>query len=97
MKNIDIIETILQIIHEDNLNFLAPKDSFIYESDSDSSTDSTLSTSSNLKYNWKAAEREERIKERVNEQYQANMYLLTGKVMLSVIIIEFWHPFMFSI
>ncbi|KAG0739629.1 hypothetical protein G6F21_011073 [Rhizopus arrhizus] len=71
MKNIDIIETILQIIHEDNLNFLAPKDSFIYESDSDSSTDSTLSTSSNLKYNWKATEREERIKERVNEQYQS--------------------------
>jgi hypothetical protein len=30
MKNIDIIETILQIIHEDNLNFLAPNDSFIH-------------------------------------------------------------------
>lgn len=67
MKNIDVIETILQIIHEDNLNFLAPNDSLIYESDSDSSTDSTISTPSNSKYNWKAAEREERIKERVNE------------------------------
>ncbi|KAI7892877.1 uncharacterized protein EV154DRAFT_479784 [Mucor mucedo] len=47
VKNIDIIETILQIIHEDNLNFLAPNVSLVYESDSDSSTDSTISTSSN--------------------------------------------------
>ncbi|CAO3657244.1 unnamed protein product [Mucor hiemalis] len=64
VKNIEIIKTILQIIHEDNLNFLAPNDLLVYESDSDSSTDSNISTSSN---SWKAAEREERMKERVNE------------------------------
>lgn len=67
MKNIDTIETILQVIHEDNLNFMALNDSFIYESDSDSSTDSTISTSSNSGKNWQATEREERTKERVNE------------------------------
>lgn len=67
MKNIDTIETILQVIHEDNLNFMAPNDSFIYDSDSDSSTASTISASSNSGENWQATEREERIKERVNE------------------------------
>ncbi|KAI9266016.1 hypothetical protein BY458DRAFT_512843 [Sporodiniella umbellata] len=67
VKNINIIETILQIIHEDNANFLAPNDSLVYESDSDSSTDSTISTSSNSEYSWKAAKREERIKGKVNE------------------------------
>lgn len=67
MKNIDIIETILQVIHEDNLNFMAPNDSFIYDSDSDSSTASTISASSNSGENWQANEREEIIKERMNE------------------------------
>ncbi|KAI8062775.1 uncharacterized protein B0P05DRAFT_599327 [Gilbertella persicaria] len=44
VKNIDTIETILQVIHEDNLNFMTPDDSFIHDSDSDSSTASTIST-----------------------------------------------------
>lgn len=69
MKNIEIIETILQIVHEDNLEFLTPNDSLLYKSDSDSDdgTDSTISTSSDATNTWKAAEREERINERVNE------------------------------
>lgn len=67
MKNIDTIETILQVIHEDNWNFMAPNDSFIYGSDSDSSTASTISASSNSGENWQATEGEEIIKGRVNE------------------------------
>ncbi|EIE90128.1 hypothetical protein RO3G_14839 [Rhizopus delemar RA 99-880] len=67
MKNINIIETILQVIHEDNLNFMAPNDSFIYDSGSDSSTASTISASSSSGEDWQAIEREEGIKERVNE------------------------------
>ncbi|KAI8076005.1 hypothetical protein BDF21DRAFT_314974, partial [Thamnidium elegans] len=67
VKNIGTIETILQVIHEDNLNFMTSSDTFIYNYDSDSSTSNTLSTSSNSGENWQDAEREERIKEKVNE------------------------------
>lgn len=67
VKNINIIETVLQVIHEDNLNFMAPNDLFIYDSGSDSSTASTILASSNSGEDWHATEREERIKERVNE------------------------------
>lgn len=67
MKNIDSIETILQVIHQDNLNFMAPNDSYLYVSDSDGSTCSTTSGPSNSEESWQAIEREERIKDSVDE------------------------------
>lgn len=75
MRNIDIIESIIQVTHEDDLNFLSPDSFDIYSSDSDSSVSST----SDVKVDWKEREREFRIKEKVdevidalNEQYKNN-------------------------
>lgn len=76
MRNIDIIESIIQVTHEDDLNFLSPDSFDIYSSDSDSSVSST---ESDVKVDWKEREREFRIKEKVddvidalNEQYKNN-------------------------
>lgn len=76
MRNIDIIESIIQVTHEDDLNFLSPDSFDIYSSDSDSSVSST---ESDVKTDWKEREREFRIKEKVddvidalNEQYKNN-------------------------
>ncbi|KAI8641104.1 hypothetical protein BD408DRAFT_389390 [Parasitella parasitica] len=81
VRNIDIIESIIQVNHEDNLIFLSPNDFDIYDSDSDSSVSST---ESDVKEDWKERERETRIKEKVdeainslNEQYK-NDYVSTN-------------------
>jgi hypothetical protein len=67
VKNIDTIESILQVIHKDNMNFMAPDDSYLYDSDSDDSTCSTTSELSNSEESWQVIEREERIKDSVDE------------------------------
>jgi hypothetical protein len=62
-----VLKAFSKWIHQDNLNFMAPNDSDLYVSDSDDNTCSTMSGLSNSEESWQVIEREERIKDSVDE------------------------------
>lgn len=64
IKNVETIETIIQIIHQDNLVFLSSNDLDLFDSDSDSCTSSS-------EEDWQKKEKEMRIEEKVKEAVDA--------------------------